>query len=109
MACGVEDYSMQNTRLPSNISLLLGTKFVMGCRLIMDFKGVHRDCFACGRTCEDCKAKLIKCCVTCRSEYCVPHDEGCSMREVCHQINFDWLTLTHRKVWMVQHLWSTDS
>ncbi|CZT15947.1 uncharacterized protein RCC_01786 [Ramularia collo-cygni] len=40
--------------------------------------GVHRDCFECGRTCEQCKSQVIKNCRQCLAEYCFPHDEHCS-------------------------------
>ena len=45
--------------------------------------GVHRDCFGCGRTCEECKAKYIRTCRFCRAEYCVIDNEGSSETEVC--------------------------
>lgn len=44
--------------------------------------GVHRDCFGCGRTCEECKGKYIRTCRFCRAEYCVIDNEGSSETEV---------------------------
>jgi hypothetical protein len=44
--------------------------------------GVHRDCFGCGRTCEECKVKYIRTCRYCRAEYCVIDNEGSSETEV---------------------------
>lgn len=43
---------------------------------------VHRDCFGCGRTCEDCKAVYIRRCEQCNSEYCLVDNEGSSERVV---------------------------
>lgn len=45
--------------------------------------GVHRDCFGCGRTCEECRARYMRTCRFCRAEYCVIDNEGSSDTEVC--------------------------
>ncbi|KAF1348176.1 hypothetical protein BDV97DRAFT_356937 [Delphinella strobiligena] len=43
-------------------------------------KGVHRDCFDCGRTCNECKDRNMRRCQSpgCNSEYCFVHAEGSS-------------------------------
>jgi hypothetical protein len=45
--------------------------------------GVHRDCFECGRTCSECRARYMRTCRFCRAEYCVIDNEGSSDTEVC--------------------------
>jgi hypothetical protein len=46
--------------------------------------GVHRNCFGCGRTCEECRARYMRTCRFCRAEYCVVDNEGSSDIEVCN-------------------------
>ncbi|WPG99705.1 Hypothetical protein R9X50_00252400 [Acrodontium crateriforme] len=43
--------------------------------------GVHRDCWTCGRTCNECHLASNRQCRGCRTQYCVWHDEGCSLDE----------------------------
>ncbi|RAL13629.1 uncharacterized protein BO97DRAFT_449693 [Aspergillus homomorphus CBS 101889] len=40
--------------------------------------GVSKDCWECGPTCVMCKAECQRTCNTCRGNYCVEHNEGCS-------------------------------
>ncbi|PYI24246.1 hypothetical protein BO99DRAFT_374163 [Aspergillus violaceofuscus CBS 115571] len=40
--------------------------------------GVSKDCWECGPTCAMCKAECQRTCNTCRGDYCVEHNEGCS-------------------------------
>jgi hypothetical protein len=50
--------------------------------------GVHRDCFGCGRTCEECRTRYMRTCRFCRAEYCVIDNEGSSDTEVCESSPF---------------------
>jgi hypothetical protein len=44
--------------------------------------GVSRDCFECGPTCAACKMECQRICQRCRGEYCIKHNEGCSITKV---------------------------
>ncbi|RAK84274.1 hypothetical protein BO79DRAFT_203057 [Aspergillus costaricaensis CBS 115574] len=41
-------------------------------------RGVSKDCWECGPTCVQCKTECQRTCQSCRGEYCVEHNEGCS-------------------------------
>lgn len=75
-------YESSNTSFPTRHLAVDLSISILRLTYLLHQMGVHRDCFACGRTCQNCKDTLVKQCRTCRSEYCLPHDEDCSKTEV---------------------------
>ncbi|KAJ6104217.1 hypothetical protein N7523_010537 [Penicillium sp. IBT 18751x] len=41
-------------------------------------RGVSKDCWECGPTCASCKRDCQHTCQSCRGDYCIEHNEGCS-------------------------------
>ncbi|GLI80053.1 hypothetical protein PoHVEF18_008401 [Penicillium ochrochloron] len=41
-------------------------------------RGVSKDCWECGPTCGSCKRHTQRTCQSCRGDYCIEHNEGCS-------------------------------
>lgn len=43
---------------------------------------VTRDCWECGRQCQDCTQQWAKTCKRCKSSYCYLHNTGCDEKIV---------------------------
>ncbi|KAI2792128.1 hypothetical protein POX_b02164 [Penicillium oxalicum] len=51
-------------------------------------QGVSKDCWECGPTCGSCKRKTQRTCQSCRGDYCIEHNEGCSATMVMRLVQY---------------------